>query len=96
MINVTEDIQSLTDFKKKTTDFIHNLKKTGRPTVLTVNGKAEIVVMDASTYQKIQEKIELEESAEQIRQSLKEFEEGKSLPAEEVFDKLRQIIKKNK
>ncbi len=69
MINITEDIQSLTDFKKHTIQFISDLKKSGRPRVLTVNGKAEIVVMDAAAFQKMQNQREPEESLSDIRQS---------------------------
>jgi PHD/YefM family antitoxin component YafN of YafNO toxin-antitoxin module len=95
MINITEDIHSLTDFKKNTNEFIHDLKKSGRPAILTVNGKAELVVMDAGAFHKMQEEIEFEDSVAQVKQSLKDFEEGNYLPAEEVFDQLREIIKRN-
>ena len=48
-----EDIHSLTDFQRNTKEHIQRLKETGRPEVLTVNGKAEIVVQDAASYQKL-------------------------------------------
>jgi len=41
MIDVTQDIHSLTTFKRKSSDLMKQMKKTGRPLVLTVNGKAE-------------------------------------------------------
>jgi PHD/YefM family antitoxin component YafN of YafNO toxin-antitoxin module len=96
MINITEDIHSLTEFKKNTGSFIHNLKKTGRPNVLTVNGKAEIVVMDAMAYQKIQEKLELEQTILETNNSLKDFESGKFSSAEKVFGELKNKITKQK
>ena len=34
------------------------MKQTGEPIVLTVNGKAEVVVQDAKSYQQLLEKIE--------------------------------------
>lgn len=92
MFNITEDIQSLTDFKKHTIQFISDLKKSGRPTVLTVNGKAEIVVMDASAFQKIQEQLEMEESVADIKQSLQDFENKKFSSANKVFRDLRKRI----
>ena len=95
MINITEDIHSLTDFKKHTNEFIGDLKKSGRPTVLTVNGKAEIVVMDAATFQKIQERIKIEESVLEIAQSLKDFDSGKFSTAENVFDDLKKKFTKS-
>ena len=96
MINITEDIQSLTDFKKHTIQFISDLKKSGRPTVLTVNGKAEIVVMDAAAFQKMQDRRELEESLSDIRQSWLDCEDGKYSSADKVFRDLRKRITKPK
>ena len=45
------DIFSLSDFQRKTREHIRRLRETGRPEVLTVNGRAELVVYDAATYQ---------------------------------------------
>ena len=47
-MNLIEDIHSLTDFKRKTSEFLRQLKETGKPLVLTINGKAELVVQDAA------------------------------------------------
>jgi hypothetical protein len=40
MLDITNDIQSLTTFRRRSGDFIKQLKKTKRPVVLTVKGKA--------------------------------------------------------
>jgi prevent-host-death family protein len=50
-MDITRDIDSLTHFKRNTNEVIEQLKATGQPMVLTVNGKAEIVVQDAVSYQ---------------------------------------------
>lgn len=47
------DIFSLSDFQRRTREHIRRLRETGRPEVLTVNGRAELVVYDAETYQEI-------------------------------------------
>jgi prevent-host-death family protein len=52
-MNLDRDIHSLTDFKKNTPDYLKQLKDTGEPVVLTINGKAELVVQDAASYQKL-------------------------------------------
>ncbi|MES2677338.1 MAG: type II toxin-antitoxin system Phd/YefM family antitoxin [Pseudomonadota bacterium] len=96
MLNITQDIQSLTSFKNDTAKFIANLKKSGRPSILTVNGKAEIVVMDAAAYQKIQKKLEFDQTVDEINRGLEDFENGKFSPAEEVFEELQKIIDKAK
>ena len=45
------DIRSLTDFQRHTKAHLRRLKASGRPTVLTVNGKAEIIVQDAAAFE---------------------------------------------
>ena len=54
----TEDIGSLTDFARNTKAHLKRLKRTGRPELLTVNGKAEVVVQSASAYQRLLESLE--------------------------------------
>jgi PHD/YefM family antitoxin component YafN of YafNO toxin-antitoxin module len=53
-----EDIGSLTDFARNTKTHLKRLKRTGRPELLTVNGKAEVVVQSASAYQRLIESLE--------------------------------------
>jgi prevent-host-death family protein len=48
-----EDIGSLTDFSRNTKAHLKRLKRTGRPELLTVNGKAEVVVQSASAYERL-------------------------------------------
>ena len=56
MINLSRDIQSLSTFKRNTNELISQMKETGNPIVLTVNGKAELVVQDAVAYQQLLDK----------------------------------------
>ena len=53
-----EDIGSLTDFNRNSKAHLKRLKRTGRPELLTVNGKAEVVVQSASAYQQLLESLE--------------------------------------
>jgi hypothetical protein len=53
-----EDIGSLTDFARNTKAHLRRLKRTGRPELLTVNGKAEVVVQTATAYQHLIELLE--------------------------------------
>ena len=54
-MKLMRDIQSLSTFKRDTTKIVRQLKKTGQPVMLTVNGKAELVIQDAESYQKLLE-----------------------------------------
>ena len=51
-MNLTEDIRSVTDLKRHTREIIDHVHATGRPVVLTVNGRADAVLLDAAVYQK--------------------------------------------
>ena len=53
-----EDIGSLTDFARNTKAHLRRLKRTGRAEILTVNGKAEVVIQNASAYQQLLEELE--------------------------------------
>ena len=48
-----EDIWSLTDFSRSTKAHLKRLRRTGRAELLTVNGKAEVVVQNASAYERL-------------------------------------------
>jgi prevent-host-death family protein len=52
-LSITEDILSITDLKRNTNSVLEHIQKTKRPVVLTVNGKAEAVLLDAKEYEKI-------------------------------------------
>jgi PHD/YefM family antitoxin component YafN of YafNO toxin-antitoxin module len=53
-----QDIGSLTEFQRNTQSHLKRLKRTGRPELLTVNGKAEVVVQNAAAYQRLIESLE--------------------------------------
>ena len=70
MVHLSEDIHSMTDFKRRTSDFVARLKETGRPMVLTTNGRAEVVVQNAAAYQKLLDAARNWEMHETVRQKL--------------------------
>ena len=85
MLDITKDIQSLTTFRRRSGDFIKQLKKSKRPVVLTVKGKAAAVVQDAEAYQRLLDIAARLDEAEGIRQGLKDAKRGKIRPAKEFF-----------
>lgn len=50
MLDLNNDIHSLSNFKRNTAKFLRQLRETGHPIVLTINGKAELVVQDTTSY----------------------------------------------
>jgi len=85
-----EDIHSLTDFQRDTKSHIKRLKKTGRPEVLTINGKASLVVQDAEAYQAMLDVIDRTETIRGIRRGLHEADTGQGRPIREAIDDIRK------
>jgi PHD/YefM family antitoxin component YafN of YafNO toxin-antitoxin module len=81
-------IRSLTDFQRNAKKAIREMKRTGQPQVLTVKGKAELVVQDAASYQNMLDAIDRAEAMEGIRRGLASFERGEGVPARKAFDQL--------
>ncbi|HSQ58660.1 MAG TPA: type II toxin-antitoxin system Phd/YefM family antitoxin [Gemmata sp.] len=91
MLDIANDIQSLSTFKRDTARMAARLKKTGQPIVLTVNGKAELVVQDAAAYQKLLEIAALAERAEMaafLKQSRDDMNSGRTIPARKFLESL--------
>lgn len=90
MIDLTKDIQSLTTFRRNSSDFMKQLKKTKRPIVLTVNGKAEAVVQDAVSYQRLLDIAAAGNPLEGIRQGREDAREGRVKSAKVVFEEFER------
>jgi hypothetical protein len=80
MLDITKEIQSLTTFRRRSGDFTKQLKKTKRPVVLTVKGKAE-------AYQRLLDIAARADAHEGIRQELEQANRGE--PDEEIGGILR-------
>jgi prevent-host-death family protein len=90
MLDITKDIQSLTTFRRRSGDFMKQLKKSKRPVVFTVKGKAAAIVQDAEAYQRLLDIAASADSEEGIRQGLDDVAHGRTRPAKEVFDDIRR------
>ena len=91
MVNLENGVDSMTNFKRRTADYLRQLRATGSPMVLTVNGKAEVVVQDAIAYQRLVElaaKAEREEAVTAIRAGLADAEAGRVKPARKALQTL--------
>ena len=92
-MKLTRDIQSLSTFKRDTAKIVRQLKKTGQPVVLTVNGKAELVVQDAESYQKLLDAQDKMEAIKSIRRGLQSMKQNKGKPADKFFQELLAEIR---
>jgi len=70
--------------------FLDRLRESGRPLVLTINGKAKLVVQDAASYQQLLELIDRLEAIEGIQRGLDEMKAGKGKPVDHVDKEIRK------
>jgi len=89
MIDV-KSIQSLTDFKRNTTEHLTRLRKSRSPLVLTVNGKAECVVLDAESYQKLVDRIAYAESVRAIQEGIDSVAKYGARPVDDFLKELAE------
>ena len=86
------DIHALTDFLRNHKDHIRRLQKAGRPEVLTINGRAELVVQDAASYQKLLDQVEQARTIAAIQRGLDDADAGRTRPADQVLKRLRRRV----
>jgi prevent-host-death family protein len=89
ILDITKDIQSLTTFRRRSAELLKQLKKSKRPVVLTVKGRAAAIVQDAEAYQRLLDIASSAQAEEGIRQGLDDVAQGRTRPAKAVFDEIR-------
>ncbi len=89
-LDITQDIQPLTTFRNNSVKSIKQLKKTGRPIILTVNGKPEAVVQSAAAYQRLLDIAAAADEREGVRQGDEDIAQGRTRPAKQIFDEMRK------
>lgn len=92
-MDLERDIHPLTSFKRHTAEFLTQLKSTGQPVVLTINGKAELVVQDAKSYQRLLALAERLETIQAVKEGLASANRGEGRPMDEVFDALEKELR---
>jgi prevent-host-death family protein len=89
MIDLRE-IRSVTEFQRNLKDYVGRIKEKKTPLVLTVNGRAEIVVQDAESYQTLLDRLERAETIAAIRQGMEQFEHGEGISLKRAERQLRK------
>lgn len=79
------NIRSVTDFQRNPKGVLATLKTSKKPIVLTVNGKAELVVQDAESYQELLDKVKSAEDMEAVRQGLQQSLTDEGRAASDFF-----------
>lgn len=89
MIDLRE-VRSVTEFQRNIKEYVGRLKRKKTPLLLTVNGRAELVVQDAETYQEMLDRLEHAKTVAAIRRGIKDAEEGRIMPLDHAVKKLRK------
>ena len=80
------DIYSLADFQRNTKEHVDRLTKTKRPEVLTIKGKAQLIVQDARAYEQIVEELV---TIKRVNAAAA-FDRGEGRPVQEFFDEFEK------
>ncbi len=89
MLNIGTDIHSLSDFERRTGTFVKRMRGSGHPLVLTINGKAAIVVQDAAAYQELRDRIDELEALSGIKRGLTDVAAGRVTPLKKFEKEFR-------
>jgi len=90
-IDLEQDIQPLSEFRKHTAEYIERVKNDKRPLILTQHGKSAAVLLDVNSYQKMLYNYNLnEELIEAERQISRDETQGH----QEVILQVKENLKK--
>lgn len=82
-------IYSLADFQQNASAHLQSLRETGQPEILTVNGKAELVIQAAEAYEALLSKIEMYETSLAVNRGLRDYAEGRCCSLEEFSQQMQ-------
>ncbi|CAN5433101.1 type II toxin-antitoxin system Phd/YefM family antitoxin [soil metagenome] len=90
-ISISKDIEPLSEFRKRSADFVKRLKKEKQPIVLTQHGKSAAVLMDVSEYERFIKKMEM---LEDLLEAKQQVEQGKTYSKEEAKERIEKHLSK--
>jgi len=90
-ISIANDIEPLSEFRKKSADFVKRLKKEKQPIVLTQHGKSAAVLMDVSEYERFTKKMEM---LEDLLEAKQQVEQGKIYSMDEAKERIENHLSK--
>ena len=92
--NTSKEVYSLSHFKLHASDLFREIRASGQPLWLTVNGKGKIVIQDAASYQKLLDQVDVLQSLIGIRRGLADVAAGRATSMrsfEKEFRKRRDL-----
>ena len=86
------DIHTLTEFKRDSTTVLERMQSSGRPQVLTVDGRAKVVLVDVKTFERMADLADEAESLQGIRKGLADLAAGRTMSLDEAMVELRKRL----
>ena len=86
------DIHTLTDFKRNSTQLLERLETSGRPQVLTVDGRAKAVLVGVEAFERMLDLVDQAETMEGIRRGIAAMEAGDTVSLAEAEVELRKRL----
>lgn len=86
-ISLSENVQPLSEFRKRSAEFIQRIKEDKKPILLTQHGKSAAVLMDVAEFERITSKMELMEN---ILEAEGQIKRGESYTLEEAKERLEK------
>ena len=84
------DIHTLTDFKRHSAELLGLMEESGRPQVLTVEGRPKAVLLAIETFEKLSQLADRAAAVEGIRRGLADLDGGRTMGLDELEAALRQ------
>ena len=82
-VSITQDIKSVTELKKRTNEIFRQIHQTGRPVIITVNGRPDAVLIDAEIFEK---KLKALNLGSLLSEAESDISAGKIRPVEEFLE----------
>ncbi|WP_027360798.1 type II toxin-antitoxin system Phd/YefM family antitoxin [Desulforegula conservatrix] len=90
-LRINDDIKPLSEIRTGIANFIKQVHNTKRPLIITQHGKSVAVLIDATEYEAMQEKIEL---LTDVQTSINQIENGLGIDHVDAMEKvLGRILK---
>ena len=89
-LSISEDIKTVSDLKKKTNEIFKQMHSTGRPIVVTVNGKPDAILMDVNVFEK---KIKALNLGLLLAPAEKDVKEGRTKDARTFLKEIKKSAK---
>jgi prevent-host-death family protein len=84
-ISLKEDFRSLAEFEEDPREIVKQVHRTGRPVVVTVKGKPDLIVLDAGAFER---RLKLVNLAGLLAEAEADVRAGRTRPAEEFLSEL--------